>query len=139
MTEEEFCNKIDCNFPYNDKKKWKELIDIWINISVNCIYYIIHELVRIPYSVKVNKGITLELFNYIISKHNDKIIEFIKNTCYLLIEWKENSVNKALEIMEEISKFKWYYIPLNIIYFSCDDIDWKVEEKFNLIISSWEK
>lgn len=48
MTEQEFLDSIDCNFPYFDEKKWKELILQSFTINNNAVFCILDEVCRPP-------------------------------------------------------------------------------------------
>jgi hypothetical protein len=48
MTEQEFLDFIDCNFPYFDEKKWKELVLQSFTINNNAVFCILDEVCRPP-------------------------------------------------------------------------------------------
>ncbi|RUV15413.1 MULTISPECIES: hypothetical protein [unclassified Mesorhizobium] len=48
MTEAEFANRIDCNWPYHDISLSRELIQTAIGISPNAAFIALDELCRLP-------------------------------------------------------------------------------------------
>lgn len=140
MKEKDFIDKIDCNFPYNNINKWIEIIDESLWISDNAVFYVIHELLRIPKSKRkiVNKNYILYFLWYI----NNKFSHGYKNTIMILSNKLLNSekiqIFEIINYMELIKNFKWLYSALNILYFSVDDINWEIEKKYDEVINYWK-
>lgn len=139
MNEEEFLSAIDCKFPYNNIVKWMELIDMALGISDTCVYWVIHEIVRTPQSVKwkVNKLYLLELLNYI-ELHSTQVLKNeILAIARKIISSEEIHKDEVIRIMDKLKYCKWQSYPLNILYFSTDDTDWKIEQKYDEVMEYW--
>lgn len=82
----DFDRKIDCCFPYNDEKKARKLIRESISISPWCVGIVLHELVRIPRSVKVSKETLYNLLDYTYSLFSHKLKDEIFRISKIMIE-----------------------------------------------------
>lgn len=135
----QFIEKIRCNFPYQNIEGCNKLIDEAKMISPNSVFTVIEELARITSSERT-KITELELKNLLHKTTIDfkhPLLNSVIKTAHLLIESKEQSVNEALIMMEEISSHPQEWAALSLIYFSCDDIDGIVDEKFHSIREEW--
>lgn len=139
MTEKDFLDIIDCKFPYNNLEKWKDLIDAGLKISDTCIYWIIHELVRVPKSLKnkVKKSNLLYFIDYINNTFSWTLKTEIIDFSYKLINSQFIDKVEILVLMEKVKTSMQDSIFLNILYFSIDDIDGNIEKKYNEIIDYW--
>ncbi len=141
MNEQDFLNSIDCNFPYDDIEKWKFIIDTAINISDNCIFWIIYELFNIPKSLqwKIEKKKVIFLLDYI----NKNITHYsIQNIIYLwtkILNWSNISNIEILESMENLKNDKWLYWALSVLYLFWNDNNWEIENKYDEVINYWKQ
>ena len=64
-TEDDFIDRIDCNFPYHDKKESIRLIEESATFSTNATFTVIEEICRIPNNERKTTPpkILLELLN----------------------------------------------------------------------------
>lgn len=137
MTEKDFLDKIDCNFPYNNINKWIELVKVALSIWDNCVFWIIHELVRPPKSVKINKKKSLKILEYIDNNFShDLKKDFILLSIQII---NNNTIDEwfILNLMNKVKKYNCLSIPLNVLYFSIVDSKWNIENKYNEIIDYW--
>ena len=140
MLEKEFLDNIDCKFPYNDIKKAEKLVKTAVLISDNSVFWIIHELVRPPKSMtwKINKTDSIGLLNYIDNNFWHPLKTDILSISKRVIENDAFNEEEILLVMNQLKDYKWLHTALNILYFICDDFDWKIEEKYNEIILHWD-
>jgi len=139
--EMEFLNKIDCNFPYQDRQESIGLIELASRISTNALFSVIEELCRIPESVRPNVSTEtlLELLDTTANKLNHSLKEFIVDAANKMILCQEQTVDETILKMYTVKKYLGQYAALSILYFSCDDKEERLEYGWDLIISSWNK
>lgn len=132
MTEKEFLELIDCNFPYGDRQRCVELIDRSLSISPNAVFAVVEEICRIPGSERQNVSETflLELLNGIDNKFEHPIKGLVFEVARVLIKRGKISVDDAVLKMEEIVKYQDAFSARSIVYFSCDDTEGKLEKYF---------
>lgn len=138
----EFIEKINCNFPYQDKELCIQLIKESAAISDNAIFTVVEELCRIP---PMNRSIAsheylLELLEITAKEINHPLKEMVLNTARVMIVEKVISVDEAIENMKIIRDYPGQWGALSIMYFSCDDtegIGGKLEYTFDSIRDEW--
>ena len=137
MNKEKFINLIDNNFPYNNLDDSINLVNKAIKIWPECVYYILHELIRIPESKKkkVHYKYIEEIINYIDKKFSHKFKSDFLLITRILVKWKKISDVDILNYIEKFEDCKDMLIPINILYFSSEDEFWYIEAKFNKINS----
>lgn len=136
MTEQEFCNSIDCYFPYHDKKRVNDLIEEARSISDNAMFSVLHEIVRAPKEVPAN--LIKELYARWCNGFNHFLLEAVKEAAEAMLDNNELTVERALELLPQFENEIGQYSALTIIYFSCDDEHGEVDEKYNQICTDWE-
>ena len=64
--------------------------------------------------------------------------EFVIEAGMAIINGIDFPVRKAIEHLKLISEHPNNYCALSIVYFSCNDVDGRVDEIYNQIINKWE-
>ncbi len=141
QSDKAFIDKIDCNFPYNDKEAFLHLIDEAAALSTNAMFFVIEELCRVPSSNKdkVTADFLLDLLSETKSKFHHPLKEMVLDTASTMIKRQELTVDEAISRMESVKSYEGQFSALNIIYFSCDDKEDRLETIYNSIISDWKK
>ena len=139
--ETKFINKIDCKFPYYDSKASKSLIEEAKSISPNAVFTIIEEIARVPVSDrgKVSEFELKNLLKQTISNFKHPLLVNLLPTVDLMIENKEQTVDNAIILMNEIENYPGMWGALSLVYFSCDDVNGIVDQKFDEIKLKWNK
>jgi hypothetical protein len=139
--ETKFIDSIDCKFPYNDKEECLRLIDEAIGISVNAIYSVTEEICRIPVSEreKVEVSYLLDLLTYIRDKFDHPLKELVFDTADKMIRGQELTVDEVIGRMGVVRTHRGQFAAMSILYFSCDDIDGKLEPLWDNILTEWKK
>lgn len=139
--ETKFIDSIDCRFPYQDKVECLRLIDEATEVSVNAIFSVTEEICRIPVSEKdkVGMGYLLDLLTYTRDKFDHPIKEIVFDTADKMIRGQELTVDEAIGRMETVKKYRGQFAAMSILYFSCDDIDGRLEPLWNNIMTEWKK
>lgn len=136
-----FLDKIDCNFPYNDKLESLSLIDEAAALSTNALFSVIEELCRIPESKKANVSTStlLDLLKSTSGKLTHPIKEMIVDVANKMIRDQGLKVDEVILKMREVQKYPKQFAALNILYFSCDDHEEKLESIWHEITREWNK
>lgn len=129
MTEQEFIDYIDCNFPYNDQEKCIGLIEMSLAISPNSVFAVVEEICRLPQSQKneVSVATQTELLNIVDSRFNHPAKEIVFHAARSLIGREELAVDGVIENLKLLEQFPGLFHARNILYFSCDDPEGKLE------------
>jgi hypothetical protein len=138
-TEKEFLDQIDCNFPYTNADLRTKLINEAFEISDNSVFGVVHELARVPKSKHFNSDLLLSILNEINDRLNHPLKEIIFDTASKMVNKNDLSVDEAVHYLNRIENFRGQWNALNIIYFSCDDINGKLETRYNEIVENWKK
>jgi len=138
MNELEFIESIDCCFPYNDEKKWKNIISKGVKLNDNCSFAILYEICRVPVSKKINKIKLFNILEYWKTNFKHPIKDEILNIALLMINKTDIEPKIIIELMKNIQKYKGQYCALNILYFAREDITEEIESEYNKIINSWK-
>ena len=135
----EFLDKIDCNFPYLDRKKCVNIINEANSISSNATFSVIDEICRIPQSerAKVSNETLFELLYLLKSSFKHPLKSIIIETAKKIINNELLEIENVILAMNKIREFKGQYAALSILYFSCDDEEGKLEIIWNEIINEW--
>lgn len=136
MTEQEFIESIDFNFPYNEEEKAIELISQGRKISENASFMVLHEIVRAP------SGVTREtkefLYNHWCNGFSHELLPQVKEASSALLANQELPVERAIELMENFKSHIGQYCALSIVYFSCNDTEGKADQKYNQVTEQWQ-
>jgi hypothetical protein len=136
-----FIDSIDCKFPYHDKQECLRLIDESVGISVNAIFSVTEEICRIPTSEKdkAEPSYLLDLLTYIRDKFDHPIKEIIFDTADKMIHGQELTVDEVINRMEIVKEYRGQFAAMSILYFSCDDINERLEPLWDRIMTEWKK
>tara|TARA_Y100000739_G_C20382694_1_gene361966 strand:- start:184 stop:648 length:465 start_codon:yes stop_codon:yes gene_type:complete len=139
--ETQFIDKIDSKFPYSDVKLSKSLIEEAKSISPNAVFTIIEEIARISVSdrKKVSESQLKILLNQTTSNFEHPLLGHVLPTVVLMIENKEQTVDNAIILMNEIENYPGLWGALSLVYFSCDDVNGIADQKFDEIREKWNK
>lgn len=137
----QFLDKIDCNFPYQDRQESLRLIEQASALSTNALFSVIEELCRIPESERPNVATEtlLDLLTLTANKLNHPLKAIIVDTADKMIRRQELMVDDVLLKMQTVQKYSGQFAALSILYFSCDDKDGKLEPIWDNIINEWNK
>ncbi|RWE64514.1 hypothetical protein [Mesorhizobium sp.] len=112
MTEAEFANRIDCNWPYHDISLSRELIQTAIGISPNAAFIALDELCRLPANTVVEPAILLALVDFWPSKFDHPLAPMISECAISSIKRQQLSVAEILMKMDTVSGYPGLYAAL---------------------------
>ncbi|MER8559261.1 hypothetical protein [Mesorhizobium sp. M0578] len=139
MTEAEFADLIDCNWPYHDISLSRELIESTVRISPNAAFLALSELCHLPASAAVEPAILLALVDFWLSEVDHPVASLTAECAISLIERKRLPVPEILTKMGYVSGYPGLLAALSILYFSCDDVDGLADARLNEIRAVWER
>jgi len=138
MDEIEFAEAIDSHFPYHDRVIATGLIDIANSLSDNAKFMVLEELCRPPLGTDVSEKTLLDLIDIWNNRTSHPLAHSVVKVARLMATDTDQSVNEAIQLMNEIAPFKGQYCALNIAYFSCDDKGSEIEAANDEIRRLWE-
>ena len=143
QTDEEikFLSKIDCNFPYDNKQECLQLIDEAILLSTNAVFSVAEEICRVPISKegKVEKQFLIDLLNLIRAKFSHPLKELILSAAERIVYKKqEQTIAEVISHMTIVKGYPGQFAALNILYFSCEDKDNKLDHVMDRIVNQWK-
>jgi hypothetical protein len=138
--ENNFFERIHCNFPYHDREECFRLIEEATTLSADSIFKVIEEVCRLPKSEEGKVSITVleELLSVVKGEFNHPLRDLALDAAFKMIHGQEVQVQEASEKMEIIRKYSGQYSALSILYFSCNDEEQKLENLWDSIISEWK-
>ncbi|GGX71665.1 hypothetical protein GCM10011309_22350 [Litorimonas cladophorae] len=134
--EAEFKNKIDCQLPYDETATVERLIGESLKISPDATFAVLHEICRAPKG-RTTSVVQLKLADLWQSNAKHLLSNEICDVAKSMINGKDLSVDQAITLLDKVAEFPDLGSALNIIYFSCDDKDGKIERHYNKIIERW--
>ena len=105
MTEAEFADRIDCNWPYHDVSLGRELIKIAVGISPNAAFIALGELCNLPASVAVEPATLLALVDLWLSEFDHPVAPMTAEGAIAMIERKWLPVPEVLTRMDSVSGY----------------------------------
>jgi hypothetical protein len=136
MTESDFIDAIDCNFPYDNFDRASELISQAGGISQNATYMVLHEILRAPPPVTLQ---TKELlFNMWVTDYEEDPLFALVRRCvpaYLKNELVPEHIVEQLIL--KMSPNKNQLCALGLIYFSCEDASGQAQAAYQTVLSLW--
>ncbi|WP_170763954.1 hypothetical protein [Ruegeria lacuscaerulensis] len=138
MNEAEFSKSIDCAFPYANREKVIELVDVALSISTNAVFMVLEEICRPPQSTGVAKETLSDLIDVWSERVDHPLARSVVPIARLMLEGTHLSVYEAEKAVRKIAPFEGQYSALNIAYFSCDDTDGSVETVIHEVRGRWE-
>lgn len=139
MTEQEFLDSFDAQFPYNDDSQWRGLISEGIKISPNASFCVLEEIARKPSDSAVSKDLQLAMVKVWEEENNHPLSKSVIKAAKAIITDRLLPVSDVLSKMSEISNYPHQYGALNIVYFACDDVDGLADEQYRNVVASWKQ
>jgi hypothetical protein len=140
QAEDEFIEKIEDSFPFEDSMECNTLINEAASISSKACMQVIKEICCIEdfQREKISDAQLISMINEIKRKFEHPLKELIANAAVKIIEGTDLTLQQSISGMQEVRKYPELYPALWILYFSCyedgDDIENLKEE----IIAEWD-
>lgn len=96
---------------------------------------VLHEIVRAPKEVSNKKK--KKLYKVWRQGYSHPLLPSVCQAAEVMLEGKELPVESVLDLMSQFTGQRGQYNALNIVYFSCDDTEGKVEELYTKITEQW--
>jgi hypothetical protein len=138
---EDFFQRIDCRFPYNDRAAASALIIEAKSISDNACFAVLEEISRRPRSVKVTRKRQRELCAEWADAFRHPLTETVLPFAMALIDGPQASPEQCSAAMKLIAGYPGQWAALNVVYFAASDEDpdalAAIEEMSATIRASW--
>jgi len=136
--EQLFYNKIHCNFPCDDRNACLKLIEEAISLHSDSMFKVIEEICRYPHPNKVKKEDLIFLLNFIDSKFEHPLKSMVLEVAEKMVFNDDMEVEIVIQKFHIIKKYKRQYSALDILYFSCDDTQERLEPIMKEILDDWK-
>ena len=139
MSESEFIQSIQCNFPYHDRLRAMELAGIACSISPNAAFAVADEVSRPPYSDSPNPEICFEVLDYLALNLHHPLAEPVIDLARMRVAVGQGSISveDSVRALRQIEEFPGQYAALSIAYFACSDIDGLADMELERINAAW--
>jgi hypothetical protein len=137
VTEKEFIESIDCQFPYFDRASWQEVIKVGCQISPKAAFAVLDEICRPPLRKEISVQQLEQILEYWKVEFHHPLAEPLGNAARLMINREEISVEQAVNLLNLAASYPHLYSALNVPYFACDDTDGFADKIYNKIIQRW--
>jgi hypothetical protein len=132
-----FRDEIDCRFPYDDLDQCKSLIDRGIAISPSAAFAILHEISRPGQGVPVPADRLMQLLEYWRSRFDHPAAEMMREVASSMILGRHLPVEEVAARMGIIAEYPQLSPALEILYFSCDDVEERLQPLYDEIHERW--
>ena len=130
----DFKRAIDCLFPYNDIDSCISLMNVAMSISHEAMFSVLHEICRTPKSENVSPATQLKLADIWLEKSSHPISSEIYAVAKTMIARENISVEQSILLLNKLFKYSDLSSAFHIVYFSCDDLDGKMECHYDMIV-----
>ncbi|MCW5703552.1 MAG: hypothetical protein KIT82_13350 [Bradyrhizobium sp.] len=135
--EQSFMDEIDARFPYEDRERCAALIDRGIAISPNAAFAVLHEICRPGRGVSVSADRLMEHLAYWRSAFKHPAADMLAEVAEAMIHRRDLPVEDVIGRMRILAQYPGLYAALAILYFSCDDVDERIEPVDAEIRNNW--
>lgn len=137
--EKAFVDEVTLNFPYNDPREGRNLIDRGIAISPEAAYGVLHEISRPPRGVQVSPAELVKLIEYWRSHFDHPTAGMLADVATSMVRGLILTVDDVIAKMKVLNDYPGLYSALAILYFACDDKEGKLEPVWDQIRRTWIK
>jgi hypothetical protein len=137
MTESDFISSIDCNFPYQDAARARQLTEEACLISTNAAFAVVDEISRPPKGAFAEPALSTELFLLVELRLSHPLVQPILALARKIVQGKTVSVSESLFVLRQVERFPGELAALSVAYFACDDIDGVADTELKRIRTAW--
>lgn len=137
MTETEFIDSIDCNFPYSDIHAATDLITQAGEISTNAIFMVLHEILRAPAHIALpSKEL---LFSLWLNEYEDQALyRFMRRCVPAYLKNELVPVGVVVQLIEQLAPHTGQLVLLGLCYFACDDKTGEAKAAYQTVLDLWQ-
>jgi hypothetical protein len=139
MTYQQFCDHIDCRFPYHDTAAWQQLIAQSLAIGGDAPFLVLHEICRLPSSVTLSLEQHLAMYAYWKAAFFHPVQDIVEPASLALIQQQLLSDAEVMHIMEQLHAYPQQPSALQVALFACADEQGLVDAKYEAIVSEWQR
>ena len=143
MDEQEFCDQIDCNFPYEDRQRALHLIEVACReYSPNAAFFIADELARPPVRDRVENSaqLRLELLEVLDRMFAHPLKAMVFEIVRKMIREEDITGEETIKALHVLEAYPGMYAAASIVYFRCTEESAfvEVDQQYQRLIASWE-
>jgi hypothetical protein len=137
MTETDFIEQVDCNFPYLSFDRASEVISQAGEVSQNAVYLVLHEILRAPPSVTAEtKQLLLRMWQT--EYEEDSLFRFVRRCIPAYTQKELVPIEIVVKLIEQLAAHKGQVFALTLLYFSCDDANGEAKAAYQTVLSLWD-
>jgi hypothetical protein len=137
MSEVEFVERIDCQFPYFSPLRWRRLCAQAPAISPNAAFMVIHEVCRPPRSIKLPSRSAASMLEHLYRRFRHPLRHVVEPAIRAHLSGRQLSESQAASLMRKVGAFPHQYNALAVCYLSATDRTGKLEHIRHRVVASW--
>lgn len=141
MTEErseaEFCVAIDARLPIDDERQLMSLIGEALGISSNCVFMVLHELVRTRPGSRGQAEAIHRAIEVVLARSSHDLLPILAPLVRQRASDKPVDQSGVAFAFRALGSWPGEVSALNIVYFLAEDPDWADAER-ELVIDAWD-
>jgi hypothetical protein len=137
MTESEFIDQIDCNFPHQDLAAAVALMKLGASISPNAAFMVLYEICSVPYHPKVRPYLVQKRIELWATHFHHPINELIVPVAIKIVRNRSISISRCLKYLDRVAQYPGLYNALNIVSSSCNVDSGLIDEKCHKVTKQW--
>jgi hypothetical protein len=137
MTEEEFVNAVDGNFPFRHRVKWRALSSKAARISPNAAFMVLHEVCRLPVPRNVTLAERPEIIAHLKRRFRHPALRVIRPAMLSYLGGNRLRPSTAAALMHRLEPHVGQYNALIICHYSADDRQGALERTHRSIVQAW--
>ncbi|RZT97627.1 hypothetical protein [Rivibacter subsaxonicus] len=137
MTEIEFIESIDCNFPYRDESQWRKLIEQGALISPNAAFAVLHEICRPPRGESIDQASLSAMLTFWANSFRHPVVATLLPIAEAMLRKQPVPVARALQAMRSVAPYRDQHCALAVPYLACDDADGEADALRQEVLRSW--
>lgn len=139
VNEREFCDSIDCCFPYTHGERAAHLIHVACALSPTAVLTVVHELARAPKSANAPADVRHRLLDLVERNFTHPALSIVLPIARTMIDGDDVPVDIAIAAMNQLDRDAQSGVALNIACFSCNDVDGVADATYEQIAASWKR
>jgi hypothetical protein len=138
MSESQFIESIECQFPYRDRSRALALTEAACSISPNAAFAVVDEISRPPAGESADPAIASAVLSHIEARISHPLVSPVITLARRLLTGDTVPVSDAILALRQIEQFPGQYAALSIAYFASDDVAGLADAEYNRIRAVWD-
>ncbi len=137
MSETEFIERIDCQFPYGSPIKWRRLSAEAARISPNAAFMVLHEVCRPPRSVAISPRQAAAIIRHLRSRFRHPLWRVTESAVQAYVSGRQLRQSKAAFLMRRVAAYSDQYNALALCYLCANDRSGLLDHTYKQVVAKW--